>query len=255
MFGLGTHEILFAAAVTLVAGFVKGAVGFAMPTIMMSAFASFLPAPTALGLLVMPTLATNLQQALRQGLAAAWNAIWKYRWHIVPMTIFIFVSAPFARILPAPVMYLALGIPITVYSLWQLSGRKLTLPERQHRRAEVITGIIGGLYGGISGIWGPPLIVYLLSIAAPKDEQIRAQGVVFTTGAIALLVAHLGSGVLNGQTWPLSLLLVIPGFVGMQIGFAVHDRLDAGQFRRWTLILLVLTSLNLIRRALTMEWT
>ena len=57
----------------------------------------------------------------------------------------------------------ALGAPITGFALWQLSGRPLALPIHRRRRAEIVSGIIGGLYGGISGIWGPPLIVYLLS--------------------------------------------------------------------------------------------
>ena len=38
MFGLDPHLLLLAVAVTFVAGFVKGAIGFAMPMIMMSAF-------------------------------------------------------------------------------------------------------------------------------------------------------------------------------------------------------------------------
>lgn len=252
MFGLDLHLVVLAAAVTLFAGFVKGAIGFAMPMIMMSAFGSFLPAQTALALLIMPTLATNIQQAGRQGIGPAWQSARRYGWHIAMVAIFIFVSAPFAKVLPAWVMYLALGAPITAFAVWQLTGGRAALPVRHRRLAEIASGIIGGLYGGISGIWGPPLIVFLLAIGAPKLEQIRVQGVVFLIGAIALTAAHLQSGVLNAQTLPLSALMIVPAFVGMQVGFAVQDRMDVAQFRRWTLVLLVLTGLNLVRRALTM---
>lgn len=252
MFGLDPQTVMMAAAVTLFSGFVKGAIGFAMPMIMMSAFGSFLPAQMALALLILPTLATNIQQAGRQGLPAALDSARRYKWHIAMVAIFIFVSAPFARILPPWVMYLALGLPITVFALWQLSGGRVGLPVRHRHAAEIGSGIIGGLYGGISGIWGPPLIVYLLAIRAPKQEQIRVQGVVFLLGAIVLALAHLRSGVLNAQTLPLSALMILPAFAGMQLGFAVQDRLDVAQFRRWTLVLLVLTGLNLVRRALMM---
>ena len=44
--------------------------------------------------------------------------------------------------------------------------------------------------------------------------------------------------------------MVVPALLGMQLGFALQDRMDVVQFRRWTLVLLVLTGLNLIRRAL-----
>lgn len=173
-----------------------------MPMVMMSAFGSFLPADIALALLIMPTLLTNLLQSARHGLGPAVQSARHYRWHIGTVVVFMFVSAPFARVLPQPVMYLALGLPITALALWQLFERPLTLPIHHHRRAEIVSGIIGGLYGGISGIWGPPLIVYLLSIGASKAEQIRMQGVIFLIGAVMLTVAHLLTGDLNQRTLP-----------------------------------------------------
>lgn len=250
MFGLDPHLFALVVAITAFAGFVKGAVGFAMPMIMMSAFASLMPPELALAALVLPTLVTNILQAGRQGLHAALASAWRFRWHIGMAAIFILVSAGFVTRVPQSLMYLMLGIPITGFAIWQLSGRPLVLPIHHARRAEIVSGIIGGLYGGISGIWGPPLIVYLLSIKVPKDEQMRVQGVAFLIGAVVLLLAHLGSGVLNAQTLPLSAMLIIPALAGMLAGLWVHDRLNVAQFRRWTLVLLVLSGLNLIRRGL-----
>lgn len=249
MFGLEEWQFWGAIVITAFAGFVKGAIGFAMPMIMLSAFGSILPATTALAALILPTLLTNIQQAFRQGPREAWGSVRRFRLHISMVLIFICVSASFAQIIPQPVMYVLLGVPIVGFALWQLSGRSMALPLHHQRRAEAVTGIIGGLYGGISGIWGPPLIVYLLSVGVEKREQVRIQGVVFLLGAIVLTVAHLISGILNAQTIPLSLILCIPAFIGMQAGFALQDRLDVVQFRWWTLVLLVLTGLNLVRRA------
>ena len=250
MFGLDPWQFWAAMAVTLFSGFVKGAVGFAMPMIMMSVLGSIMPASVALAGLILPTLVTNLGQAFRQGRAAAWESSRRYRWHIGMVMLFIPLSAPLAPILPQAVMYLMLGLPITAYALWQLSGRPLALPLHHRRRAEVASGIIGGLYGGVSGIWGPPLIVYLLSIGAPKQEQIRVQGVVFLLGAVVLTVAHLFTGILDADGIAFSAALVLPAVIGMWAGFALQDRLDLVQFRRWTQVLLVLTGLNLVRRAL-----
>lgn len=250
MFGLDPALFWFVFAVTGIAGFVKGAVGFAMPMIMMSAFASVMPPQLALAALILPTLMTNMVQAGRQGLGAALGSTWRFRWHIAMVAIFIVVSALFVRAVPQSLMYLTLGLPITAFAIWQLSGRPLRLGITNNRRTEVISGMIGGLYGGISGIWGPPLIVYLLSVGVPKAEQMRVQGVVFLLGAVVLAGAHLASGVLNAQTVPLSAILVLPGLAGMFVGLLVHDRLDVDQFRRWTLVLLVLSGLNLVRRGL-----
>ncbi|WP_240784179.1 hypothetical protein [Tabrizicola caldifontis] len=46
--GLSLAEFAVALAITLFAGFVKGAVGFAMPMILISGFAVFLPQDLAL---------------------------------------------------------------------------------------------------------------------------------------------------------------------------------------------------------------
>jgi len=94
------------------------------------------------------------------------------------------------------------------------------------------------------------LLVYLLSIGADKAETVRVQGVVFLIGALVLLGAHLQSGVLTPGTAAFSGALVVPALLGQHCGGIVQDRLDQSKFRRWTQVLLVLTGLNLMRRAL-----
>ena len=59
MAGLEPQAFVAALAIALLAGFVKGVVGFAMPMIMVSGFAMFLPKELALAGLILPTLVTN----------------------------------------------------------------------------------------------------------------------------------------------------------------------------------------------------
>jgi len=250
MAGLDPSHLALALAVTLFAGFVKGAVGFAMPMIMISAFSSFMAPEIALAGLILPTVVTNLSQAFRQGRKAAWDTVLTYRRILTATMIFILVSAGFVHVIPQDLFLLVLGLPITAFALAQLAGVNLALRLEHRNRAEWILGAIGGLYGGISGVWGPPLLVYLLSIRADKLETVRAQGVVFLIGAVVLLVAHLFSGVLTSQTLLFSALLVIPAQIGQILGTRIQDRLDQARFRRWTLALLVLTGLNLMRMAI-----
>ncbi len=243
-------DLLAALAVTLFAGFVKGAVGFAMPLIMISAFSAFLPPDLALAGLILPTLVTNLSQAFRQGVAPAVQTARTYRRFLIGTVVFIALSAQLFEFIPRMAYLLLLGLPVTAFAAAQLAGLPLALPLRHRVGAEWALGVIGGLYGGISGIWGPPLLVFLLSTGVPKTQMVRAQGVVFLIGAVALLAAHLGTGLANPQTLAFSALLVIPAQIGMWAGFRLQDRLDQARFRRWTQILLVITGLNLIRQAL-----
>lgn len=248
--GLPLWAFGLAMAVTLGAGFVKGAVGFAMPLIMVSAFNSFLPPELALAGLILPTLVTNLSQATRQGLTAARETAWTYRRFLIGTVVFIPITAQFLSDIPRLAYLLMLGLPVTAYAALQLVGVPLALRLEHRKAAEWGLGIIGGLYGGISGIWGPPLLILLLSTQVPKLLAVRAQGVVFLIGAVALLAAHLTTGVANAQTLAFSAALVVPAHLGMVLGYRVQDRLDQARFRRWTQVLLVITGLNLIRQAL-----
>lgn len=238
-----------ACAVTVFAGFVKGAVGFAMPLIMISGFSSFMPPETALAALILSVLSTNLHQSFRFGLRPAWHSALKYWRVIVTTCIGIVISAPFVVVLPQQWLFALLGVPVMGFALMQLSGWRPVIARRHRNPAEYGLGMIGGLYGGISGIWGPPVIVYLLAVGTEKTEMVRVLGVVFMIGALVLTGAHLGSGVLNAVTLPLSAALVVPAALGMWLGFRLQDRLDAERFRRWTLIVLMVVALNLLRRA------
>lgn len=246
--GLPTASFWAAMAITLFAGFVKGAVGFAMPMIMISVFSSFLPPEVALAGLILPTLTSNISQSLRQGFGAAVDSALTYRRFLIATMVMIVVSAQFVRAIPQDVFLLLLGLPITLFALLQLLGRKMALRLEHRDRAEWIMGAIGGLYGGVSGVWGPPLIVYLLSTGAEKLETVRVQGVVFLLGSMVLLGAHLQSGVMSGPNTAFSAALVLPAVIGQSLGQHIQGRLDQARFRRWTQILLVLTGLNLMRR-------
>ena len=162
MAGLDPSLFWLAMAITLFAGVVKGAVGFAMPMIMISGFSSFLRPDLALAGLILPTLVTNLSQAFRHGWQPAWQTVGTYRRILIATVVFIVISASFVHVIRQDVFLLVLGVPITAFALLQLAGRNLALRLEHRNRAEWILGAIGGLYGGISGVWGPPLLVYLL---------------------------------------------------------------------------------------------
>ncbi len=238
-----------AMGITLLAGFVKGVAGFAMPLIMMSAFSAFLSPQLALAGLILPTLVTNLSQAFRQGAAPALATMKTYRRFLMATLVFIAISSTFVDDIPKTAFLFGLGLPVTLFALAQLAGLRLAMKLEHRALAEWVLGAIGGLYGGVSGIWGPPLIIYLLSIGAGKHETVRVQGVVFLLGACVLALAHLHTGVLNRDTLAFSAALSVVAQVGQVGGNRIQDRMDQALFRRWTQALLILTGLNLIRQA------
>jgi len=248
--GLPVTTLAIAALIAFFAGFVKGTVGFAMPMIMISGLSSILPPEIALAGLILPTLLTNFSQALRNGFAAAAASVRSYWRFLTGTMIFIAISAQFASLIPQAVFLILLGAPITIYALLQLRGINLAIRLEHRKRVEWVLGVIAGLYGGVSGVWGPPLLVLLMSTTVPRVEMLRVQGVVFLLGSVILLGAHVQSGVMAGPGLALSLILVVPALLGMAVGYRVSDKLDQVRFRHLAQILLVLSGMNLVRRAI-----
>ncbi|MGR3635484.1 MAG: TSUP family transporter, partial [Shimia sp.] len=159
------------------------------------------------------------------------------------------ISAQFVRVLPSEIMLLIIGVPVSVFAASQLLGRPIRI-AKPSARGEMAVGTIAGVLGGLSGVWGPPTVTYLTAIGTQKEEQIRVQGVIYGLGALLLVGAHLGSGVLSAATVPFSMALIPPAILGMWVGGQISDRIDQNMFRQATLLILLLASLNLIRRGL-----
>ena len=239
-----------AVAVGLIAGFVKGVVGFAMPMILISGLGSIMAPEIALAALIVPTVVANLWQALRQGIGAAIASTARHWRFLAIILVVIAISAQFVTFLTQRQLFLIIGIPVVTFAAIQLAGWRPVVPPRLRRRYEFGAAFVAGAIGGLAGNWGPPTVLYLTALDTPKADAMRVQGVVYGAGAVVLFLAHLRSGVLSSETLPLSVAMLVPTVAGLILGFAVGDRIDQTRFRRLTLIVLIVAGLNLIRRAL-----
>jgi len=248
---LSPTEWFAALLIAFFAGAVKGVTGFAMPMVFISGLGTFLAPELALAGLIIPTLLTNLWQAVRQGWRSALLSA-RDHWRFLSIALLcLIISAKFVTALPGSRLFLVLGVPVTVFAVLQLIGWRLTIKPEKRRQAELGIGTLAGTLGGLSDVWGPPTVMYLTALSTPKVEHGRVQGVVYGTGALAMTAAHLNSGILNASGLTFSTLLILPAVLGMLAGFWVQDRLDQERFRWAILIVLTVAGLNLIRRGLT----
>jgi len=246
---LGPQDLMLALLVAFVAGCVKGMVGFAMPMVLVSGLSMFLPPDLAIAGLILPTLVTNGIQALRQGVPAAVSSIRQFRVFLIVGLIFLLAGAQLVSLVPPSTFLLMIGLPITVFALIQVLGAQLTL-RSPSARVEAVSGAVAGFVGGMSGIWGPPTVAYLTALNTPKAVQMRVQGVIYGLGAVALMAAHLGSGIFRAESAPFSAVLIAPALAGMWIGLRLQSRIDQGLFRKVTLFVLLIAGMNLVRRGL-----
>lgn len=243
--------IVFAISVTLLAGFVKGATGFALPMIMVSGLATILPPDVAIAALIVPTVVSNVWQSLRGGgIGAAVTIAGRYKLYIVTLLVVVIITAQLVSAMSQNAILLTIGIPITLLALVLLSGKTFSVNDNGRQITDVIVGTMSGFLGGLAGIWGPLTVMYLTALDTPKKDQVRVTGVIFGAGAVVLGLSHLKSGLLNAQTLPLSLFMIIPVLIGQTLGNLVQDRLDQQKFKRLTLFVLIIAGLNLVRRGL-----
>ena len=245
----GVAGAMVAAASVALGGFAKGVVGFALPLIALSLAGSYLPYDVAVAILIVPMLVSNLFQALRQGIGPAVGSLGRF-WRLnLVLVAAIALSAQLVVALPDRVLFGILGAAVTVFGASQLAGWRPRFDLRHRARVETGIALVSGFFGGLSGIWGPPLVMYLISLDLPKTEMVRAQSLSFLLGSVVLFLAHLRSGVLDPVTLPVSAWMTLPTMLAMFIGYRVHDRLDQRRFLTLTLVVLIVSGLNLLRRA------
>jgi uncharacterized membrane protein YfcA len=235
-------------AIAVAAGVVKGAVGFALPLVLISGLSSFLDPRLALAGLIVPVVASNTVQMFRSGWRFAWDAAHPHWRYVAIMVVAIFVSGQFVTAISRDAFYLVLGIPVVILSAIQLAGVRPTIPPHRRALGEWVGGLVSGLLGGLAGTWGPVTVLYLLAIGMPKARQLVVQGVIYGIGGISLVAAHLRSGILNAETVPFSLALLPASLTGLWLGFKLSDRMDQDRFRKVTLVVLTVAGLNLIRK-------
>jgi len=121
VFSLLSPELFaFAVAVTLLGGFVKGAVGFAMPLIMISGMGILIDPKLVVAGIVFPIVVGNLLQVARAGFGQALPAMrehWRYLFVVCAM---ILVSAQFVSSIPVDLMFIVLGVPVVALCAVQL---------------------------------------------------------------------------------------------------------------------------------------
>ncbi len=250
--GLPPVSLAIAVGGYLLGGFVKGAVGFALPLIAVAIGASVLPALTAVGLIILPVLVTNISQAMGQGreaLAGSWS---RFKWLIAATCLSIMGSAQMLPGMDERLFFIILGAGAGAAALIQLLGWRPEIPAHREKPLSLGVGLISGFFGGLAGIWGPPIILYFTALRLSKEEQVRAAGLVFLLGGLVLAPAHVLTGVLDYKTAMLSLLMIVPAMLGQWAGRRAQKRMNVDLFRKITLGVLLVVSLNLLRRAAMM---
>jgi len=246
------HVLLFSVAVMVGAGVVKGAIGFALPLLFLTGLSLVLPIQTVVALIAIPALVTNLLQAQYTGLSAALRSLREFRLLYAVLFFTTLLSTQLVGILPAQTLILILGLGAFALTLLQVFGWPRRIPARARPLVELAYGLVAGFFGGLSGLWGSALLTYFLALRLEKEKFVTTTGVAWLVASVPYLLGHVQHGVLTAPLAAWSAAALLPTLGGVWIGRRIQTRLDPILFRRAVLFVLVLATLNLIRRGV---WT
>ena len=123
-----------------------------------------------------------------------------------------------------------MGSMVILFTLVNLLFKPPALPDEWDTPAQVVTGTAAGFMGGITAIWSPPVMIFLLARRTPKDAFVRASGVIIAVGGVPLIISYWQAGLFGGETAIVSCLMVMPAVVGFFVGERLRSRLDAKRF-------------------------
>lgn len=240
--------IFIVAGTFLLAGTVKGVIGLGLPTVSLALLTATLGLQPAMALMLAPSFATNLWQAVTGGYERAiLRRLWPF---LLAATVTIWVGAAVSAPIGVAMLSALLGGSPVVYAAIGLGRAHFTLPARAERWAGPLAGCVNGILTGMTGSFVVPGVPYLQALGLPRDMLIQAMGVLFTLSTAALGLALAARGLLNADLGLQSVAAIPPALVGMVLGRRLRVRLSEATFRKAFFTVLLALGLYIVARSL-----
>jgi len=232
--------VLLAAVVTVfvLAGVVKGVVGLGLPTISMALLALVMAPAQAAALLIVPSLITNLWQAL------PWVTLRAVLRRIAGMQAGVCAGTVAGALWLGPPSGdwagIFLGLALVAYAAWGLFGSPPTVQPRHEQWMGIAAGAVTGVITAATGVFVIPAVPYLQALKLDKDALIQAMGISFTVSTVALAAGLWLNGGYTAGAASASLVMLLPALAGMALGQRLRGRLSARTFKLCFMVSLAL---------------
>ena len=236
-------SLVLIAAVFLLAGFVKGAIGLGLPTVSMGLLAVVMPPGQAIAIVIVPAIVTNIWQTF---VGPYLRDIIRRLWPLMLGTVAgIWLNAGALTGPNARYGTIALGLLLVINAVISLSRFGFKVTRRDETWVGAIVGVLTGLISAATGVQVIPSMPFMQAIGMEKDELVQALGVFFTVATVALGFTLTRSGLLSAATALPGAVAMAGSFAGMFIGQAVRARMQADTFRRWFQVAMILLGIYL----------
>ena len=232
----------------VLAGFVKGVIGLGLPTVSIGLLGLLLTPAQAAAILVVPSLVTNIWQAMAGGgVVALARRLWPM---LTGICIGTFIGAALLPHDDSGRATVWLGLALTVYAAFGLVKGNFAVPPRAETWLGLLMGAATGAVTAATGIFVMPGTPYVQSLTFERDKMVQALGLSFTVSTVTLAMAlAYGGQVRTSLAWP-SLVALVAALAGMGLGQLIRGKVKAETFRLCFFIGLLLLGAHLALRGL-----
>ena len=240
--------ILACGIALLLAGVVKGILSIGLPLVGMPLLTLVVDLPTAIAILMIPLVLSNLIQAIEgRGTLVMLKRFWPLIVCLIGGT---FIGTALFAALDRQVLLLIVGVLAIVLSTFSILQPHVSVPHWLEPWAGPPVGFVAGVIGGMSTLIGPLLAVYVVGMKLPRDAFVKAISLLYLIGAVCLTLGGVAQGIAGARELIWSAIGMIPVYGGMLIGQRMCRYINPDQFRLLVLGVVWLTGVNLIRMGL-----
>jgi len=240
-----TLTVMVLSALALFAGgAVKGLVGIGIPLVSLSLLSLFLPLADAVVLLPVPIIVANVWQSIvTPHFVSAIRRFWPL---VLAMLIGTVAGAHVLTALDAESLNLLVGTLVVLFTLSSIMNPELRLPVRFERGVGVVAGAVGGFMGGISALFGPPIILYLTSLRLDRESFVGVISSIYLCSAVGLVIVFGSVGVMSQVQFVESAVASVPLMLGVWAGQRFRGGIREAVFRKLLLVVVLGVGVRLI---------
>jgi uncharacterized protein len=239
---------LSAFLIMLVAGVIKGCIGFGAPLFAVPALAPFVGTKAAIVLVTIPAFAGNASIIATR--RVDWAIVRQFLPTMAAAILATVVGGIFLAGLPTGAVSVLVGAVSLGFVALSASGLKLATSTKWHRVAGPVLGLAAGGLNGATSIPGPLFAMYLSTLPLDRRAFVYGISLLLVTANLTQILTYSQLGLYGeGLVWG-SLILVPAQLVGQLIGFRIQDRLNPTIFGRLVLVAVAISGGNLLLRGL-----
>ena len=218
----------------LIAGTVKGTIGLGLPTTSLVLLTLSINLPSAMALLLVPSLITNIWQAFTgsHGL----EIIKRFWLFFLVSTLCAWPGAIILSVISIKYSSGLLGLLLMLYASFSLGKKRYSINSNTEKYFGVGSGIINGVVTGMTGSFIFPGVLFLNSVGLQKEKLFQAMGILFTLSTLSLAFALNQVDLLNLKQTTWSSIATIPAIVGMLLGNQLRKKISEKLFQTIFLI-------------------